>query len=139
MKNHLLNLLSSLIAFYIPFQIALLTEYASDSDLVPVSDLVLLIFIIQWICFIPAYIFQTEKFFDATGSVTYLSIIITTLYASDSDNFTDYIVVVCIAVWAIRLGSFLFKRINKDGEDKRFRTIKPNFTRFFMTWTLSKN
>ena len=28
-------------------------------------------------------------------------------------------------------------RINKDGEDKRFREIKPSFSRFLMTWTLS--
>ena len=27
-------------------------------------------------------------------------------------------------------------RIHKDGEDKRFRTIKPSATQFFMTWTL---
>ena len=27
-------------------------------------------------------------------------------------------------------------RIHKAGEDRRFRTIKTNFTRFLMTWTL---
>ena len=27
-------------------------------------------------------------------------------------------------------------RIHKDGEDKRFRTIKPSASQFFMTWTL---
>ena len=30
----------------------------------------------------------------------------------------------------------MFMRIHKDGEDKRFRTIKPSATQFFMTWTL---
>ena len=30
----------------------------------------------------------------------------------------------------------LFFRIKKDGEDKRFRSIKPSPTRFFMTWSL---
>ena len=38
-------------------------------------------------------------------------------------------------LWAIRLGSFLFTRIQKSGEDKRFNTIKPSPTRFFMAWT----
>ena len=28
MKNHIFNIISSLIAFYIPFQIALLTDYS---------------------------------------------------------------------------------------------------------------
>ena len=130
MKNHLLNILSSIIAFYIPFQIALLT------DLPDVKNLILLIFSIQWICFIPAFIFQTEKFFDLMGSVTYLTAIFTVLYITDTRNISDYIIVACIALWAIRLGSFLFMRIRKAGEDRRFRDIKPNFTRFFMTWTL---
>ena len=130
MKNHIFNILSSVIAFYIPFQIALLT------GLPDVKNLILLIFSIQWICFIPAFIFQTEKFFDLMGSITYLTAIFTVLYITDTRNISDYIIVACIALWAIRLGSFLFMRIRKAGEDRRFRDIKPNFTRFFMTWTL---
>ena len=130
MKNHIFNIISSLIAFYIPFQIALLT------DLVLVKNLILLIFCIQWVSFIPAYIFQTEKFYDLTGSITYLTAVFYTLYVTGSNNLSDLIIVGCVAVWAIRLGSFLFMRIHKAGEDRRFRTIKPNFTRFLMTWTL---
>ena len=130
MKNHIFNIISSLIAFYIPFQIALLT------DLVLVKNLILLIFCIQWISFIPAFIFQTEKFYDLTGSITYLTAVFYTLYVTGSNNVSDLIIVACVAVWAIRLGSFLFMRIHKAGEDRRFRTIKPNFTRFLMTWTL---
>lgn len=130
MKNHLFNLLSSVIAFYIPFQLALLT------DLILVKNLVILIFCIQWISFIPAYYFQTEKFFDLMGSITYTSIILSTIYITGTDRIADYVIVGCVAVWAIRLGSFLFMRIHKAGEDRRFRTIKINFTRFLMTWTL---
>jgi len=130
MKNHIFNIISSLIAFYIPFQIALLT------DLVLVKNLILLIFCIQWVSFIPAFIFQTEKFYDLTGSITYLTAVFYTLYVTGSNNLSDLIIVGCVAVWAIRLGSFLFMRIHKAGEDRRFRTIKPNFTRFLMTWTL---
>ena len=130
MKNHIFNIISSLIAFYIPFQIALLT------DLVLVKNLILLIFCIQWVSFVPAFIFQTEKFYDLTGSITYLTAVFYTLYVTGSNNLSDLIIVACVAVWAIRLGSFLFMRIHKAGEDRRFRTIKPNFTRFLMTWTL---
>ena len=130
MKNHTFNILSSILAFYIPFQLALLT------GLPDVKNLILLIFSIQWICFIPAFIFQTEKFFDLVGSITYLTAILTVLYITDTRNISDYIIVACIVLWAIRLGSFLFMRIHKAGEDRRFRDIKPNFTRFFMTWTL---
>ena len=130
MKNHIFNIISSLIAFYIPFQIALLT------DLVLVKNLILLIFCIQWVSFIPAFIFQTEKFYDLTGSITYLTAVFYTLLVTGSNNLSDLIIAGCVVLWAIRLGSFLFMRIHKAGEDRRFRTIKPNFTRFFMTWTL---
>ena len=130
MKNHIFNILSSIIAFYIPFQIAILT------DLPLVKNLVLLIFCIQWIFFIPAFFLRTEKFFDLTGSITYLTTIFFTLYMTGSNNLSDYIIVGCVALWAIRLGSFLFFRIHKAGEDRRFREIKTNFTRFLMTWTL---
>ena len=51
-------------------------------------------------------------------------------------NGASIAIVLFISLWAIRLGSFLFSRIHKDGEDKRFRTIKPSATQFFMTWTL---
>lgn len=31
-------------------------------------------FLVQWLVFIPAYLRQTEKFFDLTGSLTYISV-----------------------------------------------------------------
>ena len=39
-------------------------------------------------------------------------------------------------VWALRLGSFLFRRVRRDGRDGRFDEIKTNPLRFFMTWTI---
>ncbi|KNC72493.1 hypothetical protein SARC_14950 [Sphaeroforma arctica JP610] len=35
-----------------------------------------------------------------------------------------------------RLGSFLFQRIQKDGKDSRFDTLKPYFFRFFNVWSI---
>ena len=130
MKNIIFNLLGSLIAFYIPVQIAYLT--GSET----VLKAVILAFVIQWVCFVPAYLLQTEKFYDLTGSMTYLTLVLFSVFSTDSMSYGGVIVCACVSVWAIRLGSFLFFRIKKDGEDKRFRSIKPNFTRFFMTWTL---
>ena len=128
------NLLISLIAFFIAISIAI----ATGIELV--SNAVFLAFAIQWIAFIPAYIFQTEKFYDLTGSLTYLLVIWYSLTLS-SDQFTNLnganiVIVLLISLWAIRLGSFLFMRIHHDGEDKRFRSIKPSASQFFMTWTL---
>jgi len=133
MKQSLLNLLFSLIAFSIAYSIALLT------GLQIIQQAVLIAFLIQWILFIPAFYFQTEKFYDLTGSATYIFIV---SYISIQSNFAknvnlgNILLASFIILWAIRLGSFLFTRIHKSGEDKRFKFIKPSPSRFFMTWTL---
>jgi steroid 5-alpha reductase family enzyme len=57
-------------------------------------------------------------------------------YQENGINFGNIVLASAIIIWAIRLGSFLFFRIHKAGEDRRFRSIKPSPTRFFMTWTL---
>ena len=130
----LINIFISILAFAIAYGIAFLTGIST------VQYAVLIAFFIHWIAFIPAYIFQTEKFYDLTGSLTYLSVLWFTYISSQDlygDNIGNLVLVLFISIWAIRLGSFLFIRIHKDGEDKRFRTIKPSASQFFMTWTLS--
>ena len=103
------------------------------------EQILIIAFVIQWIAFIPAYLLQTEKFYDLTGSLTYLSIFIYCLIATESIenlNLINLLVSGAIMLLAIRLGSFLFMRISKDGKDERFNSIKTSFSRFFMTWTL---
>jgi len=130
--------LINIIISFVVFVVAIAIANASGSSLV--LQAVLIAFAIQWIAFIPAYVFQTEKFYDLMGSITYLTVIWFTLMSSSdkltSVNIGNIVIVLLISSWAIRLGTFLFLRIKKDGEDKRFRTIKPSASRFFMTWTL---
>ena len=40
---------------------------------------VIVIFVIQWLAFVPSYILKTEKFYDLTGSITYLTVTISAL------------------------------------------------------------
>lgn len=93
-------------------------------------------FLINWLAFIPANILQTEKFFDLTGSLTYISIVLIALFLSDPTNQRSQLLAALVLVWAIRLGTFLFRRIHKAGKDDRFDKIKPNFLRFFNIWTI---
>ena len=128
-----LNILFAAIAF----SLCILIAYLTKNEIV--LNAVILVFLIQWVAFIPAYLFQTEKFYDLTGSLTYLTVIWFVYLSSNQVgevNFQNLIVTVLISIWAIRLGSFLFSRIHKDGEDKRFRSIKTSPSQFFMTWTL---
>ncbi|GAB1471270.1 DUF1295 domain-containing protein [Chloroflexota bacterium] len=97
---------------------------------------ILLAFVIQWIAFVPAYSLQTEKFYDLTGTITYLTVMVAALLLSPSIDLRAMLLTGIIAIWTIRLGSFLFLRIRAAGEDRRFREIKPSFARFLLTWTL---
>jgi steroid 5-alpha reductase family enzyme len=104
-----------------------------------VGHLLVMVFIIQWIAYIPAFIFKTEKFYDLTGSLTYITAISYALYSTNTSQSTDLgslIIGAAIIIWAVRLGSFLFMRIHKDKKDGRFDSIKTSFSQFFMTWTL---
>ena len=130
----IINILISVLSFAISYGIAHLTGS------VIVKNAVLLAYVIHWVAYIPAYLFQTEKFYDLTGSVTYLSVVwfvFLSTYQSISLNFGNLILVLLISIWTIRLGLFLFMRIHKAGEDKRFRTIKTSASQFFMTFTIS--
>ena len=129
-----INIAISIFSFLISYGIA----YLTGSEIV--KNAVLLAYIIHWIAYIPAYIFQTEKFYDLTGSITYLSVVwfaFLSSFQSISLNFGNLILALLISVWTIRLGLFLFMRIHKAGEDKRFRSIKPSASQFFMAFTVS--
>jgi steroid 5-alpha reductase family enzyme len=95
-----------------------------------------LIFLIQWVAFIVAYLMQTEKFFDLTGSLTYISVTLLAVLLSANVDGRSVLLLILVMVWAGRLGSFLFLRILKAGKDARFDALKPSFIRFLTTWTL---
>ncbi|KAH0612288.1 uncharacterized protein H6S33_010340 [Morchella sextelata] len=109
------------------------------------------IYALQTAVAIPSIIFQTERFYDLSGSLTYLSCTLLSLYfpayrarslaAAEGlpipvwPAFTDFhprqlILSGLTALWAARLGSFLFDRVLRDGSDSRFDKIKKNPTSF---------
>jgi steroid 5-alpha reductase family enzyme len=103
----------------------------------PVFGLVtLLAFAIQWLAFIPAYLRQSERFYDLSGSVTYVSVAILAVVLSAPVDGRSILLLAVIVVWAARLGTFLVRRIHRAGKDARFDEIKPSFPRFLQAWTL---
>jgi steroid 5-alpha reductase family enzyme len=93
-------------------------------------------FLMQWLAFVPAYLRQTERFFDITGSATYLTLMIGALVLNPAVTGRSILLLALVAAWAMRLGTFLFRRIHRAGKDKRFDAIKLSFPRFLMTWML---
>ena len=93
-------------------------------------------FVLHWIIFLPSFAFQTEHYFDLTGSISYLSAVALAFYLNPSVDPRDLLIGLLIVVWAVRLGSFLFMRVKQDGKDDRFTIMKTQFHWFLMTWTL---
>ena len=92
-------------------------------------------FAVQWIVFVPSFLARTEHYFDLTGSITYVSTVLGTAVLAGS-NPRSWLIAGLVAIWALRLGTFLFIRVRQDGKDGRFDAIKQSFVRFLMAWTL---
>jgi steroid 5-alpha reductase family enzyme len=95
-----------------------------------------LAFLIQWLVFVPAYLLQSERFFDLTGSITYISVTAIAVLLTPQTDGRSILLLGLVVIWAVRLGTFLFRRIQKAGKDARFDELKTSFTRFLLTWTL---
>jgi steroid 5-alpha reductase family enzyme len=95
-----------------------------------------LAFGVQWFAFIPSFILGTERFYDLVGSITYIGTAILATTMSGRFDVRGLLLLGMVAVWAVRLGSFLFRRVLRAGKDDRFAEIKRSFLRFLLAWTL---
>ena len=103
----------------------------------PVFVLVIgIAFIIQVVAFIPAYKSQTEKYYDITGTITYVLTTAITLLLTEILDIRSLLLAALIVIWALRLGIFLFRRVHNVGKDGRFDNLKPSFIRYLNAWIL---
>ncbi|MEM7183550.1 MAG: DUF1295 domain-containing protein [Spirochaetota bacterium] len=113
------------------------SQYSQNFSGMPIYAICIFVaFLVQWLVFIPAFRLQTEKFYDLTGSITYITTASLALFLSKNIDLRSRLVWLLIVIWAGRLGSFLFMRIRKDGKDRRFDSIKTSFFRFLMAWSI---
>ena len=96
---------------------------------------------INWLVFIPSAIAQADTYYDTVGAATYLSVLALACYSAHTAlgglDLRAIVIAAMVAVWCIRLGSFLFRRIHAmGGADSRFVKIKVNPARFLVAWTL---
>lgn len=95
-----------------------------------------LAFLVNWVVFVPSNVARTEHYFDLTGAVTYITVVLVAAALADDLDTRGVVVTSMVVLWALRLGSFLFRRVRRDGRDGRFDRIKLDPLRFLMTWTL---
>ena len=129
-------------ASLVVLSLSLLIATAANQESVSISGIplfgfaVALTFVIQWIVFIPSFLNKTEHFFDLTGSLTFISVVLITLMLIPEIYVRDIVIALLVVIWATRLGSFLFLRVRKDGGDGRFTIMKTKFWWFLMTWNI---
>lgn len=96
-------------------------------------------FAVQWAAFVPSFRAQTERFYDLTGTATYVAVVAVCLAAGAARGTlspASWVVALMVLAWSLRLGVFLFRRVHRDGGDRRFEAIKPSAPRFLTAWTL---
>ncbi len=134
--------LQALVIFLVVVFIGVLVALAGSQGGVMVAGLPLfailiaVVYIIQWLVFIPAFIGQSEKYYDLTGAITNILITLLALNLTPNPDLRAYLLALLVIIWAGRLGTFLFRRVQKAGKDDRFDELKPDFLRFLNVWTI---
>ena len=99
-----------------------------------------LIFGVQLVVFLPSFVFKTDHYFDITGGITFilmLMLLTNSIISNDSSFFDPKLIpLFLISLWAVRLSSFLFLRVKRVGKDVRFDEIKTKFFRFMLAWII---
>ncbi|KAK5661899.1 hypothetical protein OQA88_10008 [Cercophora sp. LCS_1] len=116
-------------------------------------------FAIQAAFAIPSIAFQSDRFYDFSGSLTYLAVTALSLYlpalrarhaglsktplpslatafraGATALNWRQVVLSGAVSIWATRLGSYLFQRVVQEGGDSRFEKIKKSPKRFFVAF-----
>ena len=120
--------------------IYLLSFITPDTELeilnINILQFVLLyVWLVQIIGFIFGFIYQTERYYDFIGSLTYSSSTFIIYFSLPAKSLTDSILLILVLTWSLRLGLFLFRRILEDGHDTRFDKPKQSFFHFLQYWT----
>ena len=94
---------------------------------------------VQWVAWVPASIATSERYYDLTGGLTFLTVVGFSLWAgaqSEAPSYRELIVSSLVVIWALRLSIFLYLRIYRAGKDGRFDRLKTSPIRFLVPWTV---
>uniref|UniRef100_A0A3Q2ZUC4 Si:ch211-210c8.6 n=2 Tax=Kryptolebias marmoratus TaxID=37003 RepID=A0A3Q2ZUC4_KRYMA len=91
---------------------------------------------IQWFCWVLAAALRTEKFYDLAGSGTFILLTHLSRVWGGAGHARQKVQAGLVTAWGLRLGTFLFLRILKDGHDRRFDHVRDSPGTFFVYWTV---
>lgn len=83
-----------------------------------------------------AYASQSDKLTDITYSLCFILLGIYLVLRLEKIELGHLLAIGMVILWALRLGSFLFYRIHKMGQDERFTAFRGNWLGFLKFWIL---
>lgn len=87
----------------------------------------LICILIQWaVAIFQAIPQQRETYYDVTGSVTFAIVSLQSVLLSKVRDWHSILLSILVWIWCVRLGTYLFQRIRRSGQDARFATIRSN-------------
>lgn len=89
---------------------------------------------INVVLFVIAYMKQSDKLTDFAYSISFISVCVAALVATEHQSLLLTVSAVLVFIWALRLGVFLVLRIRKAGKDTRFDGIREKFWKFLQFW-----
>ncbi len=95
----------------------------------------LAIWIVQWIFFLIASFFKTDKVTDLAYGMTFAGIV-TWLFFSYWSSSVHWLLFLLVCIWWVRLAWYLFLRIIVMKKDDRFDWIRENKKSFGKFWLL---
>jgi len=79
----------------------------------------------------------SEKYYDLSGSATHLAVVLVSVTRCPGGASSQQVLFALLSVvWMVRLGTFLYLRILRDGRDPRFDEMKKVPLRFLGAWML---
>ncbi|KAG8191648.1 hypothetical protein JTE90_016441 [Oedothorax gibbosus] len=102
----------------------------------PLVELAVVDFGIQFCVFGVSALLKSERFYDLTGSLTYIVLAHLCTNWIPEQSFRQTIQSGMVVTWAVRLGTFLFIRVLKSGKDRRFDKARDNPPLFFVYWAM---
>lgn len=91
-------------------------------------------FLYQAVFYAISTCFKTERLVDLAGTSNIALLALLSLYLSRSPSIRHVLVSIAIVVWALRLGTFLARRISVWKNDRRFAVIRSGPMRWARFW-----
>lgn len=123
------------------FVVAVIIAFGGGSQTRPLWDSIPILitgwaFAVNIVAWVPAWLNRSERFYDAVGSITFISSILIIGIMTPDLGARVLVMLSCVGLWSLRMGYFLITRIRKAGQDGRFDDFKKHPIRFLNVWAM---